>query len=438
MYRSGSRSSTQDVVNTTGTVTRAVSEPSIRPRPPTSRAAYGGGMGALEPHRGDFYAYETLLPEDEQKEILRLREFLEHEVRPIADEYWAEAEFPRHLIAPLRDLDLVGGAYEGFRDPPFSRLFSGFTSLEMSRVDPSFGTFFGVHAGLAFASIFHCGSPEQRDRWLPGMADLTSIGAFALTEPDDGSDIAGGLAHDRPARRRPLGAQREEALDRQRDLRRPGRGLGPRRRERARSSGSSWRRGRPGFTATKIEGKIALRSVQNADIVLEDVAAPGRPAAGERRLLQGHRQRPADHPRRCGAGAPSDCRWAPTRRRSSTPWNESSSASRSPASSSSRTTGHHAGEHHRLARRRGPARADAGRGRSSSDEHAALAKAYVASRMRETVGMAREVHGRQRDPARPRVVRFFADAEAVYSYEGTREMNQLIVGRAITGTGAFV
>jgi len=124
-------------------------------------------MGALEPHRGDFYAYETLLPEDEQKEILRLREFLEHEVRPIADEYWAEAEFPRHLIAPLRDLDLVGGAYEGFRDPPFSRLFSGFTSLEMSRVDPSIGTFFGVHAGLAFASIFHCGSPEQRGRWLP-------------------------------------------------------------------------------------------------------------------------------------------------------------------------------------------------------------------------------------------------------------------------------
>src|SRR6478609_9147227 len=151
-------------------------------------------MGALEPHRGDFYAYETLLPEDEQKEILRLREFLEHEVRPIADEYWAEAEFPRHLIAPLRGLDLVGGAYEGFRDPPFSRLFSGFTSLEMSRVDPSFGTFFGVHAGLAFASIFHCGSPAQRGRWLPGMADLTAIGAFALTEPDHGSDIAGGLA----------------------------------------------------------------------------------------------------------------------------------------------------------------------------------------------------------------------------------------------------
>ncbi len=227
-------------------------------------------MGALEPHRGDFYAYETLLPEDEQKEILRLREFLEHEVRPIADEYWAEAEFPRHLIAPLRDLDLVGGAYEGFRDPPFSRLFRGFTSLEMSRVDPSFGTFFGVHAGLAFASIFHCGSPEQRDRWLPRMADLTAIGAFALTEPDHGSDIAGGLAT--TARRDGdhwvlngkkrwigNGTFADLVVVWARDV------------ESEEILGFVMEKGTPGFTATKIEGKIALRSVQNADIVLEDV-----------------------------------------------------------------------------------------------------------------------------------------------------------------------
>ena len=230
-------------------------------------------MGALEPHRGDFYAYETLLPEDEQKEILRLREFLEHEVRPIADEYWAEAEFPRHLIAPLRDLDLVGGAYEGFRDPPFSRLFSGFTSLEMSRVDPSFGTFFGVHAGLAFASIFHCGSPEQRDRWLPAMADLTAIGAFALTEPDHGSDIAGGLATTvrrdgdhwvLNGKKRWIGngTFADLVVVWARDV------------ESEEILGFVMEKGTPGFTATKIEGKIALRSVQNADIVLEDVRLP--------------------------------------------------------------------------------------------------------------------------------------------------------------------
>jgi glutaryl-CoA dehydrogenase len=72
------------------------------------------------------------------------------------------------------------------------------------------------------------------------------------------------------------------------------------------------------------------------------------------------------------------------------------------------------------------------------DEHAALAKATVSSRMRETVGIAREVMGGNGILLENGLFRFFADAEAVYSYEGTREVNQLIVGRAVTGTGAFV
>lgn len=167
----------------------------------------------------------------------------------------------------------MGGAYEGFRDPPFSRLFSGFTSLELSRVDPSFGTFFGVHAGLAFASIHHCGSPDQRDRWLPGMADLTSIGAFALTEPEHGSDIAGGLAT--TARRDGdhwvlNGKKRWIGNGTFADL------IVVWARDVANEEiiGFVLEKGTPGFTATKIEGKVALRSVQNADITLEDVRLP--------------------------------------------------------------------------------------------------------------------------------------------------------------------
>src|SRR6478609_6632936 len=323
-------------------------------------------MGALEPHRGDFYAYETLLPEDEQKEILRLREFLEHEVRPIADEYWAEAEFPRHLIAPLRDLDLVGCAYEGFRDPPFSRLFSGFTSLEMSRVDPSFGTFFGVHAGLAFASIFHCGSPAQRGRWLPGMADLTAIGAFALTEPDHGSDIAGGLATT------------------------------------ARRDGDHWvLNGKKRWIGNGTFADLVVvwaRDVESEEIlgfVMEKGTLGytlereqfGQPLAGFQ-LVQDHL-----------------------------------------ATMLSNIT-MSLGVVVRLAQMQ-----DEG---IEKDEHAALAKATVSSRMRETVGIAREVMGGNGILLEHGLVRFFADAEAVYSYEGTREVNQLIVGRAITGTGAFV
>jgi len=393
-------------------------------------------MGALEPHRGDFYAYETLLPEDEQKEILRLREFLEHEVRPIADEYWAEAEFPRHLIAPLRDLDLVGGAYEGFRDPPFSRLFSGFTSLEMSRVDPSFGTFFGVHAGLAFASIFHCGSPEQRGRWLPGMADLTAIGAFALTEPDHGSDIAGGLAT--TARRDGdhwvlngkkrwigNGTFADLVVVWARDV------------ESEEILGFVMEKGTPGFTATKIEGKIALRSVQNADIVLEDVRL-----RDDQRLEHARSFRDTANVLRITRGGVA---WGAVGLQmgayeTALAYTLEREQFGQPLAGFQLVQDHLAtmlsnitmslGVVVRLAQMQ-----DEG---IEKDEHAALAKATVSSPMRETVGIAREVMGGNGILLEHGLVRFFADAEAVYSYEGTREVNQLIVGRAITGTGAFV
>ncbi len=393
-------------------------------------------MGALEPHRGDFYAYETLLPEDEQKEILRLREFLEREVRPIADEYWAEAEFPRHLIAPLRDLDLVGGAYEGFRDPPFSRLFSGFTSLEMSRVDPSFGTFFGVHAGLAFASIYHCGSAEQRDRWLPGMADLTSIGAFALTEPDHGSDIAGGLATtarrdgdhwvlDGKKRWIGNGTFADLIVVWARDV------------ESEEILGFVLEKGTPGFTATKIEGKIALRSVQNADIVLEDVRLPD-----DQRLENARSFKDTANVLRITRGGVA---WGAVGLQmgayeTALAYTLEREQFGQPLAGFQLVQDHLAtmlsnitmslGVVVRLAQMQ-----DQG---IEKDEHAALAKATVSSRMRETVGIAREVMGGNGILLEHGLVRFFADAEAVYSYEGTREVNQLIVGRAITGTGAFV
>ncbi len=72
------------------------------------------------------------------------------------------------------------------------------------------------------------------------------------------------------------------------------------------------------------------------------------------------------------------------------------------------------------------------------DEHASLAKAFCTVKMRETVGYARELLGGNGISLDHQVGRFVADAEAIYSYEGTREMNTLIVGRAITGFSAFV
>jgi len=72
------------------------------------------------------------------------------------------------------------------------------------------------------------------------------------------------------------------------------------------------------------------------------------------------------------------------------------------------------------------------------DEQASLAKGVCTIRMRETVGWARELLGANGILLDRHVGRFVADAEALYSYEGTREMNALIVGKAITGFSAFV
>src|SRR5699024_10763083 len=79
--------------------------------------------------------------------------------------------------------------------------------------------------------------------------------------------------------------------------------------------------------------------------------------------------------------------------------------------------------------------ADEGR---QTDAHAALAKSFVTTRMRATVALCREACGGNGITLDTGVARPFADAEAVYTFEGTRDMNQLIVGRAITGQAAFV
>ena len=73
-----------------------------------------------------------------------------------------------------------------------------------------------------------------------------------------------------------------------------------------------------------------------------------------------------------------------------------------------------------------------------TDEQASLAKAFCTVKARETVGLARELLGGNGILLEHNVGRFVADAEAIYSYEGTREINTLIVGRAITGLSAFV
>ena len=99
-----------------------------------------------------------------------------------------QAEFPFERVSNRARLGMAGGTVSGYGCPVHSPLAMGLVGMELARGDGSVNTFFGVHSGLAMGSIAKLGSPEQKARWLPAMARLEKIGAFALTEPDHGSD----------------------------------------------------------------------------------------------------------------------------------------------------------------------------------------------------------------------------------------------------------
>ena len=387
-------------------------------------------------HTGDLFGFEEQLSDKEREIVLRVREFLQAEVAPIATDYWSRAEFPFQVIDGFRALDTAGLMYDGMAAHRGTRLLTGFIALEIGRVDPSMNTFYGVHTGLAMGSVSRCGSPEQRERWLPAMARMEKIGAFALTEPHGGSDVAGGL--ETTARRdgdhwvlngakRWIGNAtfadlvivwaRDEADDQ--------------------VKGFVVEKGTPGFTATRIEGKVALRTVQNADITLTDCVVPE-----ENRLQRANSFRDTSDVLRqtrggvawgsvgCMMGAyEAALRYAGERVQFGRPIAGFQLVQDHLATMLGNVTSS-------LAMVVGLAGLQ-DRG-VNKDEHAALAKSVVSTRMRETVALAREVLGGNGILLENDVARFMADAEALYSYEGTREINQLIVGRAVTGLSAFV
>ncbi|MEV4645483.1 acyl-CoA dehydrogenase family protein [Saccharopolyspora sp. NPDC049357] len=384
----------------------------------------------------DFFGFYDLLSESERAELAEIREYLEREVKPLANQAWDTSEFPFEVVEKFAKLRLASYQFPEHGDgKPRSPLFTGFLSLELNRIDPSLAVFSGVHTGLAMGSIYHGGDQQQRDRWIPDMVEMNRIGAFALTEPEGGSDVAGGM---RTTARKDgdewvlNGAKRWIGNGTFADL------IVVWARDEADGNvkGFVVEKGAPGFTTTKIEGKIALRTVQNADITLTDVRVPEA-----NRLQQVNSFR--------------DTAKVLAMTRGGVAWQALGVAVRA----------------YELAREYAVNRVQFGKPigafqmiqdllvkmlgnitamfgvvvrlnelvaqGSGSAEQAALAKAFTTTKMREVVSWARELFGGNGIVLDYEVAKFFADAEAVYSFEGSREMNTLIVGKSITGHSAF-
>ncbi len=391
---------------------------------------------ALPPLLGDFYGYEKLLSEDDQQVLLRTRDFLEREVRPIANDHWARAEFPYHLVPGIADLGIVGLSYGHGDRPPASRLLTGFLATEISRVDTSIATFFGVHSGLAMGSVVLCGSDEQKERWLPDMFALRKVGAFALTERNGGSDVSGGMST--TARREGdewvlNGAKRWIGNGTFADL------VVVWARDEADGAvkGFVVENGTPGFTATKMDGKLTLRTVQNADIEMVDcrVSEANRLQRANSfrdtaRVLRMTRGGVAWNAVGCMIGAYEVAlAYAKERHQFGHPIAKFQLIQDHLVTMLGDITAS-LGMAVRVAQMQD---ADA-----CLDEQAALAKLVCTVRLREAVARGRELFGGNGMLLEYDIVRYWNDAEALYSYEGTREINTLIVGRAITGLQAYV
>ena len=391
---------------------------------------------AFETLASDFYGYENLLTDREKDFIGILREYLENDVKPIVNEHWERAEFPTSIIPGLHSRDVIGLSFDETKPFENSAVFRGWVALELGRVDASVSTYVGVQNGLVVGALGVTGSAEQRAEWLPKLASGEVLGAFALTEPQSGSDSAQGL---------------QTIATRSGDdwvLNGSKRWIGnatfsditivwAKSAEDGQVKGFIVPTSTPGYTATKIEGKQSLRMVQNADITLENVVVP------ERLRLQ-------------GANSFKDTAKVLRLTRAEVAWSaigvavgayEAALRYATERVQFGKPLASHQLIQDLLVKSLGNITASIGvctrvsemldRG-EQRDEHSALAKAFATSRMRETVAWCREILGGNGIVLEYDVIRFFADAEALYSYEGTREMNTLIVGRSITGKAAFV
>jgi glutaryl-CoA dehydrogenase len=136
----------------------------------------------------DFINADSLLGDEEKEVRGRVREWVDREAVPVMPDYWDRAEFPFDLLPALGELGVMGGALEGYGCAGWNNVAYGLAVQEIARGSGSLATFLHVQSGLAMTAIYELGSEEQKERWLPEMARCEKIGCFGLTEPEAGSD----------------------------------------------------------------------------------------------------------------------------------------------------------------------------------------------------------------------------------------------------------
>jgi len=377
---------------------------------------------------------DACLSEPARAALARLDETLRAEVAPLLAAAWESASLPAEIIEALIPLDLMQPAGVESAEAS-SSMFSGYRAFVLARTDVSVATAYNAQSGLFRTAVRRGGAPAQAAALDDSIRSFALRGVFALTEPDHGSDIAGGLATTATrdgadwiidgAKRWIGGADTADVL------------VVFARADDGQVKAFLVPREARGVTLSRIEGKVSLRPMQNFDIRLDGVRIPDTArlhrVEGWRdvaRILRELRSDVAWIATGLQAGAlDAAVGYVRERQQFGSPIGAFQLVQEKLARMLGNLTSS-LGIVTRLS-----ARQDAGVLR---DEDSALAKMQTARLARETVALAREVQGGNGILLEHGAARFFADAEAVYSYEGTHEMTSLIVGRGLTGSSAFV
>ena len=385
----------------------------------------------------DFAGAFADVTEEERSHQLAVRRFVQDEVLPVIDGYWERYEVPLDLVKRMADLDFLRDGVDVPGYPKISKMAEGLAAMEMSRGDGSVSTICGVQGGLALRSIVMLGSDEQIEKYAGPMARGEILGAFALTEPTHGSDS---VALETSAVKETRDGVEGYVINGEKKWI----GLG--------SIGDIsvvWARGEdgqvhgyivpqdaPGYVGKTIEGKVSLRAIHQAHIVLDDVFVPAENLLPKARTFKdtgrvlfatrlGVAWQAVGQAVACYESAVA---YSKQRTQFGRPLAASQMVQERLTKMLSILT-----QLQLLVKQ--VTRLD--EAEQLTGPQASLAKYTCTRGAREIASIARDLLGGNGILLENRVARHFADIEALHTYEGTESVQALIIGRAITGTSAF-
>lgn len=384
----------------------------------------------------DFYNMDMHLT-DKQKALRdQVRHWVQTNVVPNINPYWEKAEFPREIAMRLTELPIIGGPLHGYGAAGLDFVEMGLVAFELSKGDGSICTFYGVHSGLAMGSIGLLGSDEQKQRWLPAMSKLEKIGAFGLTEPETGSNAVGittsakrdGDYYVLNGAKRWIGnasiadiliiwARDEDGKFGGYVIENPSQ--------------------TDGVTISDIWGKVGKRAVLNADIHLENVRVPlANKLEGvssfkhTAQVLGMGRYGVAWEAAGCATAAfEYALEYAKNREQFGKPIASFQLIQHKLVEMAAEVT---------LMQQLCMQMARLLERGELSEGKVSLAKYNNARKARAVTALAREILGGNGLVIDNHIARLWTDAEVIYTYEGSNEINLLLVGRELTGINAIV